>query len=350
MVFKGLVIRFPIRKCSKRIKRGPWKSGVGSQQCNKKLCSPIERQAELLGVVADLHGHAAINVVQSLHLLLGKLEVQLQILGDALLVHTLGQGDIALLQRPLHKNLSRGHVQSLRSLLHGRQGHVRLAGTQSGVAHYDDALGEAPLGHLLVVVGGVDFQLVHGRRDLTVVQAVCQQQVGPVRDADGLGLALLHQAFHLLPHHVSGDLGPLLSAQRVQASRLVDADRHVNEVEVQVVQLHVLQGLVTGSLDLVPVVGPELAHDEELLSLHLPGLQDLGQGLADVSLVAVNGSTVQAAVSCVDGSLQGLRALGRRGLPEAEGDVGHLETAIQLHGHGCEDDSIELLSSVAERI
>jgi len=80
-------------------------------------------------------------------------------------------------------------------------------------------------------------------------------------------------------------------------------NRHVDQIEVDVVESELLQRLSQSRLHLglSVVVQPELGDDEELLSLHSLLLHVGRKSLSDLLLIAVARSCVDMAISCVEG-------------------------------------------------
>mmetsp|Transcript_59837 Transcript_59837/g.126694 ORF Transcript_59837/g.126694 Transcript_59837/m.126694 type:complete len:297 (-) Transcript_59837:174-1064(-) len=280
-------------------------------------------------MVANLHHQAAIACIQGLHLLVGEGEVQGEVGLHPLLVDALGDRYVAFLHGPLYQDLSGQHSETLRRGLCCSQLHVRLSRAQCTIAHHCHTLGKAPLRQVGIAVGWVYLKLIHCRRDFGIIESIRDLQARPVGHPDGLCFSTLRQGLHVAPQSVAGNLGQLFLPRGG-----VHTNCRVHEVEVQILQLEILQGFAAGCIDLMPICGPELAHNEELFPLNLATRKNFCERLADLNFVTIDGSTIQAPVTSVNGCFQSLGAMFAGDLPKPEGNCRHGTSRVQSYcGH-----------------
>lgn len=131
-------------------------------------------------------------------------------------VTTLGQHDVATAQTPCDEDLgqsvaalSRNVVQSL-VLAHpfAGRGHLVLR-SERRVGRGHDVLAEAVVDEVVVGQEGVDLDLVELRLDLGNLEELLQIRDGPVRNTNGLHLAVFVELLHGSPRGF-GVLGQVL--------------------------------------------------------------------------------------------------------------------------------------------
>lgn len=149
---------------------------------------------------------------------------------------------------------------------------------------------------------------------------------GEVGDADVAGLGL-GEGDHGLPGvdeghaGVEGDLvllgGVLGEEGGADLALQGEGDGPVDEVQVEVVELQLGEGVVEGLGDDVGVVGvvPQLGGDEEVLALEAKLLDALVQALGDLLLVLVDLGQVEVPVAGLERLVDADRDLTRLGLP-----------------------------------
>lgn len=120
---------------------------------------------------------------------------------------------------------------------------------------------------------------------------------------------------------VQGNLIGLLLGRgkqgRADVSHQGEGDRPVDEVQVEVVELELGEGVVQGLLDDLGAVGvvPQLGGDEEILSLETKVLETLVKTLGDLLLVLVDLGQIEMTVSRFQGLVDADRDLTGLRLP-----------------------------------
>ena len=196
----------------------------------------------------------------------------------------------------------------------------------------------------------MQFHLDDRRLDPAQGQDRLQLRDRHAAHADVLRQAHIHQALHLPPGvheliHGEG-LAVRVPAVAVAARCMIVRERPVDEVEVQVIQAQILQGLCAGQQDIALAVHvvPYLGGDEELFALHHAFLHRVLEHLADQVFVAVNGRAVEQAVAAADraghgiGYLLGGEAVAAEGAHAHAGDllaVGQLPFRDQFRVNEC---------------
>lgn len=187
---------------------------------------------------------------------------------------------------------------------------------------------------------GVPLDLVDGRDDTGGLDDGLEVLNGEVGHADVLHLAL-GQGNDGLPRvdqgHavVDGNLIGLVLGLGEQhlADGALQGERHrpVDQVEVEVVQLQLGEGVVQGLLDVLRAVGvvPQLGGDEEVLALDAELLDALVQALGNLLLVLVDLGQIEVAVASLEGLVDAYRDLTGGRLPCAIA-----EGAVQAAGSG----------------
>lgn len=136
---------------------------------------------------------------------------------------------------------------------------------------------------------------------------VLDREVG---HADGLDLARLLECEHRFPgvreRRLRVELDPLLVVRALGHEPLAGSERGgpVDQVEVEIVDAKLCEGLVELLLDELGLVGrvPQLGGDEELLTLD-DGGDDLLERAADLVLVLIDHREIEMAVAVADGDL-----------------------------------------------
>lgn len=216
--------------------------------------------------------------------------------------------------------------------------------TQRRVSSQVNATESGVSGKVLLRQQRVGLDLVDGRDDTGSLDDTLDVGWGEVGDTDRLDLACLLQGNHGLPGvgerslEVQVDLLGVLGVRWHELLVRLDVavvghetDWPVNEVEIEVVELELLQGVVVCSLDIgwaVSVV-PELAGDEEVLSLDAR-LEQLFESLTDLVLVLVDAGEVEVLVARLDGVDDGGLDLTGLRQPSAESDDGDGVTVVEL--------------------
>lgn len=273
------------------------------------------------------------DLVDGLEVGIAELDV-LEIAVDPRRGGALGQDDVTPLQSPRDQDLRQRVVPFLRDvdeglvgvdLLPRRRDLVLRPQRRVGGGH--DVVLEAELDEVVVGQERVDFDLVDLGLDLGEFEELLEPRDGPVRDADGAGLALFVQLFHRAPCRlwvlgqlflddvlfllvsrflflllfiyvviylaVGADLGAGIGV-------LLGGDGPMDEEEVDVVELEPLEGVVERPLDLILLVQvvPDLGADEEIGALDAcVFLQEVPDGLADLVLVEVEPGAVEVPVA-----------------------------------------------------
>lgn len=109
-----------------------------------------------------------------------------------------------------------------------------------------DALADVPGDEIRLLEVWVSLKFVGRRADLSVFEELFDLVLGEVRDADVLGVALFDELFHGVPGVNEVDLGCKFA--------VVYGDRPVHQVEVEIFDTEVREGLLDGWFDEVGVV------------------------------------------------------------------------------------------------
>lgn len=270
---------------------------------------------------------------------------------DAAGRRALGQDGVAPLQAPAQQDLGERVPAAVGDLVEGHVGADLLArvgdlvlGAQGRVRLGQDAVLQAELDEVVVGEEGVDLDLVDGGLDLGEGEELLQAFDGPVGDTDSLDLARLVELLDDAPRGlwvlgellvddvlaISADLGLVVVSP-------LGSDGPVDEVQVDVVETELAQGLVEGMSDVLGLVHvvPELGANEEVLALQGGILLEVvADGITDLLLVLVEGSAVQVPVADLEGLPDGLVALALGALvgEGAEAQAGHLDAVVQGEG------------------
>jgi hypothetical protein len=92
----------------------------------------------------------------------------------------------------------------------------------------------------------------------------------------------------------------------------------VHEVQIHIRRLQQIEALLQALLRACVERAPQLARDEEVLSLHDPARDDILQRLAHLILILVAERTVNVSVAALDGVDDRLLDLSRRRLPRTQ--------------------------------
>lgn len=233
---------------------------------------------------------------------------------DTSWVRALGQYNIAAAQTPGYQHLSQSVAALFGDLVQGRVladalagGGDLILGAQWRVGLGQDIVLEAVLNEFLVGQEGMNLDLIDVGLDLGELEQLLEPFNGPVRDTNGLGLAFLVELLHCPPCglgvlgevfqddvlSIRADLGLLLRL-------LLCGNRPVDQVEVDVVDLELLQGVLKRPDDILVAVQvvPDLGADENILALDRGVLlEEILDGIADLVLVLVEPGAIQVSVS-----------------------------------------------------
>jgi len=274
------------------------------------------------------------QILKLLELLVGKVD-RLQVGVNPGSCDRLGQSDDPSLDQPRDKNgstVDRVLVgNSLDGLVLSQVGTVGSAQRRVGAGK--DVVFLQVCNELGLRALDGEFDLVgNGLDPDTAVQELVGSVNVEVGDTNGLGQALVNELLHLLPRR--GDIVGELNVELVLAVLAFDSvvkgwdntlggvnlevDVPVHEVQVEVLQAEVLQGVLDGELDVFGVVVQlkELGSDENLLS----GDTGLLDTLTDFGLVPVSPGAVDVPVAVLEGVLNGLCDLTLGRLPSTETD------------------------------
>lgn len=111
----------------------------------------------------------------------------------------------------------------------------------------------------------------------------------------------------------------------------------VHNEEIEVLQAPVCELLAGNGLNLVTIVEgvPELADDEEVLTLHQAILDSAGNALTSFFLVAVIAGTIKQSVAGLDGVVDSVGTGGIVDFPETETDLWHRVAIVELDNWAC---------------
>lgn len=284
-----------------------------------------------------------------LHFFLCQLEVKhVDVLSETLRLSALWNSNAIALNSPTEANLSLRLIVFLGSSDDGfaeeagvlSSRHVKLNVTQTSEVRETHDLQVSVLPRiseqLLLGEEGVQLDLEDGGLDLGVLEDIVDLVGVDVAAADVSREFLLDEGLHCVP-------GVLVASLRIENHLLVIgvhplgrvlaldghellSDGEVNQVEIQVLELQILEGLLAGEFDLVGSVEsvPQLGDDEKILSLDEALRDGAFDALTDLLLVTVVTSTVEESVASLNSLEDGLRAHVLANLPEAEAKEWHL--------------------------
>ena len=200
-----------------------------------------------------------------------------------------------------------------------------------------DVVGHDVLEEFGLLEVGVHLHLVGRRLDAGIAQQQAQLGDGHVGGADVANEALSHCSLELPPRRevafVTVGLRSRIARADIDAGCVMVGERPVDQVQVQVLETQVVEGLPQRGEDIlgrVPVI-PELGRDPEVLARHAAGLDPL-ERCSDLRFVPVHGCAVEVAVAHGCGAQHGLcdRGSGDVVGPEGpEADGGHRRTGPQ---------------------
>ena len=170
----------------------------------------------------------------------------------------------------------------------------------------------------------MQLNLVHCWLYLGIGEDIQESLAACVGDADGLGEAFLHEALHLAPDFVHGRTLHLVLL-------VVDhGEPPVNQVQVDVLQVQLLQGISQGSLRVLVSRPPQLGRHKDVLSLDGARLEDFLESSTYLLLVLIDGGLVDGSVAVLENRRlhQGSEGVSG-GLEGAKTDLGHLCTRVQ---------------------
>lgn len=233
------------------------------------------------------HLHTLVEGVEQGHVVLVELKVEdLGVAANSVGGQGLWQDDVANLETPSEQNLS----GSLAVLCSNRLDLVSLqSGTLShrGVSLDVDTTGDGSLTELLVLEEGVGLDLVDNRADSCALQQVVELLDVEVGDTDGQDLACVDGGLEVLPG--------------LDTSLWAHVSWAVEQVHVNVVDLELLERVLEGLGSSLVVSIPKLGGDEDVLSGDTRLLGPCLDGTSDGLLVGVAGSSINVAVSGLEG-------------------------------------------------
>ena len=178
--------------------------------------------------------------------------------------------------------------------------------TERAVGGEDDAALFHVVDEWLLLEVKVELALVRVRLDLDALsEADALEHVDrEVADTDVLDKSDLDEVLHRAPCVDEGDaavdLGSAVGFLREHIVALANKRSWVvDEVEIEVVELEVSEGLAAGGLDVVGVVvsAPELGGDPKLLTLDNTAGEDVMEGLANALFVAIALGAIDVAIA-----------------------------------------------------
>lgn len=272
------------------------------------------RNGRMVGtyVCGVIESEVSVKSADRLQLLLCKVELSnVQVLLQTLLVVALGDDSNSSLGAPSQEDLSRGLVVLLSESSDGgvleedrgvlgllpvelneglwAEGRVCGNGNTLGLSQLD----ESGLDEVWVVL-----DLESGWADLGVSEEIQNEGALEVGDTNGLGQLLLNEGLHGGPGLLDGGVAELNAGLLIvgPSGRVSDGgvdvlqgNWEVHNEEIEVLQAPVCELLAGNGLNLVTIVEgvPELADDEEVLTLHQAILDSAGNALTSFFLVAV---------------------------------------------------------------
>ena len=179
----------------------------------------------------------------------------------------------------------------------------------------------AVLKNTSLVPSRMQLYLIYRRNDICRLQQRLQMVGKEVRDADGFDAACPVQLFQGLPC-VAVDLLPVIPVNQI-------IGRPVNEIQVQIFQSQVLQGLFKGCHGPVisPVRLPDLSGDKDFF----PGDPAVADAGAYAGFIPVKGRSVDMAVARPDRRRHGSLCLLRGCIICAESHTGNLISVVKLN-------------------
>ena len=148
---------------------------------------------------------------------------------------------------------------------------------------------------------GVELNLVHGRPDAGLPQERMEGGNAEVAHPDVAAEALLHSGFHRGP---GGREGQFLKRDQIigclrQPHPWPQGHGPVDQIEVEVIQPQIGQGLLQGRLHILGGMGavPQLGGDPELLPPHQALAECNVERFTDLGFIAVDGGRVDVAIA-----------------------------------------------------
>ena len=293
-----------------------------------RLAEDVYGPPGLVGSVWDVEAARLVlaNLLDLLEVVVGELDL-LEVVADTAGSDGLGDDRVTANLGPGKDDLCRGGTDTVGDLLDDlvldEQGLIDHVVAESRVLGDVNTLLTAPLDEVGLEEAGVALDLVGGRDDTSAVNQSLEVLLGVVGDTDSASL-LLVELGHSLPCVDDGDgvkhldVTVLLEREEVLVNilLLVESDREVNKVQVEVVEAELSKAVVESRSDVVgPVLGvPELGCDEEILTLDALS-ESLLESLSDLLLVAVDLSKINVLVAGLEGLVDGGLNLTGLGLP-----------------------------------
>lgn len=296
-----------------------------------RLVEDVDGPSGLVGDVRDVEATRLVlaNLLNLLEVLLGELDL-LEVVTDAAGSDGLGNDGVTANLGPGKNDLCGRATDTVGNLLDGlvldEQRLTNHVVTKSGVLSDVNTLHAHPLDEIGLEEARVTLDLVGSRCDASLVNQSLEVLLGVVGDTNSAGL-LLVELGHSLPCVDDGDsvkhlditVVPKREEVLVDILLLVESDREVNKVQVEVVEAELSETVVESGGNIVgPVLRvPELRCDEEILTLDALA-ESLLEGLSDLLLVAVNLSKVNVLVTSLESLVDGGFNLARLSLPCSE--------------------------------